>query len=321
MRALLKNAYKQLSAVQPIVFFMVLFFMQNGFAQNTISGTVRYSDNNDLVTDGIVKAYTLDGIQVSQTNIQLDGTYLLTGLPCIELDVIGFPNIPPSENNFEPTWYPDQIDPQSATNIYSCSTSTSRDIHVERIGGGGNVPLGNITLSGRVFLNSGPINDAVVYAETDNHFRYFGVSLGDGSYEIPGLLEGNLTITVYRIGCTSFSQNIQIFGDKTINFNLNKSVKTQLNEFPKILNLKQNYPNPFNPTTTIKFDLPEGNGGFASLSIYDILGREVAKLVNQQLKPGSYEFEFDGANLPSGTYFYRLEYAGLTQIKRMILIK
>jgi hypothetical protein len=80
---------------------------------------------------------------------------------------------------------------------------------------------------------------------------------------------------------------------------------------PKYFSLSQNYPNPFNPTTKIKFDTPpqpspKGREQWVRLLIYDILGREITTLVNQQLKPGTYEVEWDGSNFPSGVYFYKL---------------
>jgi hypothetical protein len=91
--------------------------------------------------------------------------------------------------------------------------------------------------------------------------------------------------------------------------------------------LYQNYPNPFNPSTKIKFDIqnrsPIGALGDdrVVLKIYDILGKEVAVLVNEQLQPGSYEVTFDGSNLSSGIYFYRLRAGEYVETKRMVLIK
>ena len=83
--------------------------------------------------------------------------------------------------------------------------------------------------------------------------------------------------------------------------------------------LSQNYPNPFNPITRIYFDIPKST--FTKLIIYDILGRELATLVNQQLKPGSYEVEFDGSNLSSGVYFYKLVAGDYINTKKMVLVK
>ena len=88
--------------------------------------------------------------------------------------------------------------------------------------------------------------------------------------------------------------------------------------------LHQNYPNPFNPKTKIRFDLPKTSN--VILKIYDILGREVATLVNKEMLPGSYEVKFtakgeDGRNLPSGIYFYRLQAGNFSQTKKLLLLK
>lgn len=83
--------------------------------------------------------------------------------------------------------------------------------------------------------------------------------------------------------------------------------------------LKQNYPNPFNPSTTITFDIPAGT--FVSLNVYNTLGQEVASLVNGQLAAGSYEARFNGADLPSGTYIYRLAANGSVQTRKMVMLK
>lgn len=83
--------------------------------------------------------------------------------------------------------------------------------------------------------------------------------------------------------------------------------------------LEQNYPNPFNPTTKIKYQIPEA--GFISLIVYDILGREVATLVNEEKPTGSYDIEFDGSGLSSGVYFYKLQTGNFSSIKKMILMR
>jgi hypothetical protein len=98
-------------------------------------------------------------------------------------------------------------------------------------------------------------------------------------------------------------------------------------EIPDGFHLHQNYPNPFNPATKIKFSIPpsEGGEGDVSLIIYDALGREVATLVDEQLKPGSYEVEWSAtggaSNYPSGVYFYKLTAGDFTDTKKLILIK
>jgi hypothetical protein len=93
---------------------------------------------------------------------------------------------------------------------------------------------------------------------------------------------------------------------------------------PEKYYLSQNYPNPFNPSTKIKFDLKE-DGRIkmedVKLTIYDILGREVQTLVNEQLQPGTYEVTFNGSNLPSGIYFYQLKAGDYVETRKMLLIK
>lgn len=86
-------------------------------------------------------------------------------------------------------------------------------------------------------------------------------------------------------------------------------------------NLYQNYPNPFNPVTKIKFDIPYQSNSVTKLAIYDITGREVALLANQKLSPGSYEYSFDGVNLSSGIYYYKLQSGEFSETKKMVLIR
>jgi hypothetical protein len=83
--------------------------------------------------------------------------------------------------------------------------------------------------------------------------------------------------------------------------------------------LSQNYPNPFNPTTRIKYELKEA--GFVSLKVFDMLGREVATLLNERRSAGSYEVTFNAANAASGIYFYRLDAGTFSQTKKMVLVK
>ena len=91
------------------------------------------------------------------------------------------------------------------------------------------------------------------------------------------------------------------------------------NNIPVKYDLLQNYPNPFNPTTNLEFGISEL--GFVTLKVYDILGKEVKTLVNEIKPAGTYIVVFDGSNLASGVYFYRIEAGEFREIKRMILLK
>jgi len=93
---------------------------------------------------------------------------------------------------------------------------------------------------------------------------------------------------------------------------------------PKNFSLTQNYPNPFNPQTKIKFAVPlnvKGQTSNVKLIIYDLLGREVATLVNEELKPGTYEADWDGSNFSSGVYFYKIISDDFVETKKMVLMK
>ena len=83
--------------------------------------------------------------------------------------------------------------------------------------------------------------------------------------------------------------------------------------------LEQNYPNPFNPSTTLKYQIQQN--GFVTLKVYDILGKEVATLVNEVKTQGIYEVNFNASNLASGVYLYRLNVNDYVDVKKMILLK
>jgi len=93
----------------------------------------------------------------------------------------------------------------------------------------------------------------------------------------------------------------------------------QIDEKPPTFHLAQNYPNPFNPRTSILFAIPES--GPTTLIVYDMLGREVAVLVNESLPSGTHMVSFDGSSVPSGTYFYTLRTQQSSETKKMILLK
>ncbi len=102
-------------------------------------------------------------------------------------------------------------------------------------------------------------------------------------------------------------------------YNLTTRINNNLSEIPVEYSLSQNYPNPFNPVTKIEFSIPKN--GSVLLKIYDITGKEVETLINQELKAGSYSVDFKGTKLSSGTYFYKLTSGMFSQTRKMMLIK
>ncbi|MCH8496665.1 MAG: T9SS type A sorting domain-containing protein, partial [Balneolales bacterium] len=100
---------------------------------------------------------------------------------------------------------------------------------------------------------------------------------------------------------------------------LSTSIDSDMNTAPVAFELQGNYPNPFNPTTNIQFSVP--NTADVSLTVYDLLGRQVAVLVNGTMSAGSHVVLFDASNLASGTYMYRLQSGNMVETSKMMLIK
>jgi len=153
----------------------------------------------------------------------------------------------------------------------------------------------------------------------DNTFNYYYVNMTMLSDSIPGSYlyhpdngESNAKCMFVRVGIPRTSR-----------------VNNISSNIPGEYKLYQNYPNPFNPTTKIKFDIPANvkrETSNVKLIMYDILGKEVATLVNEKLNTGSYEIPFNTSQfpdyqLPSGIYFYKLETENFTDVKKLVLIK
>jgi len=122
--------------------------------------------------------------------------------------------------------------------------------------------------------------------------------ISNGTLSADGIYIDNIKIVTYNAIPTGISGNVQT---------------------PSSYSLFQNYPNPFNPKTVISYQLAVNS--FAKLKVYDILGNEIATLVNEKQNAGSYSVSFDGSNLSSGMYYYKLESGSFTETKKMILIK
>ncbi len=150
---------------------------------------------------------------------------------------------------------------------------------------------------------------------------------GSQSWEDIGFVRGNGTTT--QSNSYSFVDNLTPSLAHTLNYRLKQIdfdgsykysnvVKVSFTN-PTGFSLEQNYPNPFNPTTTIKYAIAkEAN---VTLKVYDVLGKEVATLVNEVKQPGNYEVEFDASKLTTGIYFYHFQAGNYSQVKKMILLK
>jgi len=151
-----------------------------------------------------------------------------------------------------------------------------------------------------------------------------------------GIVDTFRTINNLTPGQTYFWKALakNIAGDSLWSSNVNgfyidpnaTDVEILENVVPEKFELYQNYPNPFNPTTKIKYSIPVADAYYASttmvtLRVYDVLGKEVATLVNKEQSAGSYEVEFKANNLTSGVYFYKLRTGSFVETKKMVLLR
>lgn len=165
---------------------------------------------------------------------------------------------------------------------------------------------------------SGGAGGYIYYWETDRVTKPNYVYIGNNISTTVGMGYEDFHV---RVTVTSGSQSQTV--TKTIYYDdgLPKIVydKEGLMRIPTSLRLYENYPNPFNPSTMVKYDLPEA--GAVQIKVYDILGTEVAELVNEIKPAGYHEVEFNAGNLTSGIYFYRIQSGDFVDTKKMILMK
>ncbi|MCX6163857.1 MAG: T9SS type A sorting domain-containing protein [Ignavibacteriae bacterium] len=292
----------------------------------SISGNVKYQDNNQIVTSGSVKALRLDVnsgqiIVLDSAVIQPDGNYILNSVPQGDVYIGAVPNSTPPVD-YVLTYHPSSIYWQNAVVLNPTSNLTDINVRVFRLS---SVTTSN-HISGKVNSASpvAPLKDANLYVKSGNTFVGFMTSGSNGTYIVNSLPSGSLKILADRIGYKRDSVMVNlIYGIlDSVNFYLTKlfiGIKPISNFIPDNYLLYQNYPNPFNPTTRIKFQIKDSR--FVNLKVYDILGKEIITLVNENLKAGQYEVTFNRANLPSGIYFYKLTAGDFTDVKRMVLIK
>lgn len=113
--------------------------------------------------------------------------------------------------------------------------------------------------------------------------------------------------------------NYKLYPRTNSDFSEVTGVKREESPLPEKYSLSQNFPNPFNPTTTVRYTVP--NAGKVTMKIYNILGQEVATLVNMRQGAGTYTVKFDASRFASGVYFYRLTAGSFSQVKKMMLLK
>ncbi len=183
------------------------------------------------------------------------------------------------------------------------------------------------------FSKNGNVLGAVTYGDNNNtvpDLLVFKISAGNApiyTLNTPGSL---FWVSVSDDGSTVMASGKKVparagfgYGGEAYNIFIDTTDSPlgihQNNSTPTSFSLKQNYPNPFNPTTQIDYSV--GKEGMVNITIFDVLGREVATLVNKFERAGNYSISFDASNLNSGVYLYRIRTENYTDTKKMVLIK
>jgi len=295
---------------------------------SVITGIVRYSDNNQLVTSGKVKAFKYinssgDIAFIDSAEISSDGKYVLGNIRTDSLYIGVYPNSAPIKD-YVISYYSSTTYWTQAELIRPSGRMRDINIRVQRMIN----TNANNSVSGKVMnINKtlGNLKDAILYAS--NGGAYVGCSITDnnGVYHLASLPAGNLKIRVDRFGYSKDSTYVTVTSTSntdSVIFYLNRlssGIREINNTVPDNYFLKQNYPNPFNPSTTIEFSIPKS--GNVSLMLYDITGREIGTLFNGFKPAGNYAVDIKVESFASGLYFYRISVNNFIATRKMLLIK
>jgi hypothetical protein len=160
------------------------------------------------------------------------------------------------------------------------------------------------------------VSDSNIFAGTDSGGAFLSTNSGTSWTAVNnGLTNSNVTALAVS-GSNIFA------GTNTSGVwrrEMPTAVKDDENNVPMLFSLSQNYPNPFNPSTTISFSLLSKS--FVTLKVFDILGREVATIVSEEMPAGSYSRQWNAAKMSSGIYFYRLQAGAFTETKKLVLLR
>src|SRR4030095_2373645 len=175
---------------------------------------------------------------------------------------------------------------------------------------------GNIYVTGKKYIYNEDANIATLKYNNNGELLWvenYDSGLYDDAFQIMLDTSNN----IYLLGSTViFPSNHDYL---TIKYSQTIGIQPISNDIPKNFSLLQNFPNPFNPSTQINFGLPKTS--FVKLIIYDVLGREIAALINEELKAGEYSVDWNAENYPGGIYFYSMTAGDFTDTRKMALVK
>lgn len=185
-----------------------------------------------------------------------------------------------------------------------------------------NKPVGHRINPGSIRINNQPFIPVMTYSVTVNAgllglLMQLGVNVQN--VNVTDILEFTaIKDYIVKLSDVNYVSEGRII-DKSVHQQKNNPLSNGNAQKPGSFRLYNNYPNPFNPSTTIKYEIPAT--GFVSVIIFNMLGQEVAVLVNESQQAGIHEVNWNASNMPSGVYFYRIKTSGYSDTRKMILVK
>jgi hypothetical protein len=277
-----------------------------------ISGTLKDENGNSII-GGYVWINGNNGIIDRNTGTDITGTYKLgflsSELPATNVFVGAFDS-----------WDTTIVSPGYLFPTVNSGNQLVRDLIVFRT---------NSTITGRVTINGSAPNDNIelLAQNADTGFVFtLSNTNGDFIFHVTDKIF-NYTIRSSNLGAYNFNSVLAHPGETNVILNLTLTDIVQDESLvPKEYSLSQNYPNPFNPSTRIQYALSDKQ--FVQLKVFDVLGNEVATLINEEKATGNYSVDFNASNLPggkaglpSGVYLYKIQAGSFVETKKMILLK
>ncbi len=256
---------------------------ETGLDQNSVSAPVQFVSDNDLHLNGIsIGDKALIGVPIPEVTDDMDGNPRNSLYPYMGADEADVP-LPVELASFNYS-----VNSRDVTLVWATSAETNNSgFDIERTNV--NDQMSNEWIRIGFAKGNGTSNSLHNYSYSDKN-------LNSGKYK-------------YRLKQIDFNGNFEYY-------NLNNEVAIGV---PDKYSLSQNYPNPFNPVTRLGFGISDL--GFVTLKVYDILGNEIKTLVNEIKSAGYYEIDFNGSDLSSGIYFYKLEAGSFKETRRMMIVK
>jgi uncharacterized delta-60 repeat protein len=273
-----------------------------GGGTNWAFATVKYNSNGVIQWSNTYNPYTNQDISRA-IGVDLQGNVYVTGESILQASYFDYATIKYDSSGTQ-QWIQRYNSPSSGED-------RAYDLAVDK--------LGNVYVTGS-YQNSSSWHDfATIKYNTQGVLQWEKFYNGPANGWDVGLrIAVDTLFNVYVNGVATIIPNINE-DIATIKYSQPIGIQTISSEIPESFSLSQNYPNPFNPSTVISFKLAVNS--YAKIIVYDILGNEISTLVNERLKAGTYEAEWDGSNFSSGVYYYKLIAGDFVETRKMILVK